>query len=114
MMPVSMEDKTRIPRWVVENDPLWVKSVDSDLGMLRWTNRNTGAHAVCPPAGLFCEILEDETTGVGLTDVGSLARRMNAGRTNGADDIRKYLASGHLNPAANWPAGLDRSKLRRF
>lgn len=109
-----MEDKTRVPRWVVENDPLWVKSVDSDLGMLRWTNRNTGARAVCPPTGLFCEIIEDETTGVGLTDLGSLARRMNAGRTNGADDIRKYLASGHLNPAINWPAGLDKSKLRRF
>jgi hypothetical protein len=44
-----MQDKKMIPRWVVENDPSWEKSIDSDLGTLKWTKKRFGIQATCLP-----------------------------------------------------------------
>ncbi len=108
--PLLMQS-SRIPRWVVENDPLWTRSV-SEVGMLKWTNQKTGAQAISGPTDMFCEVSENESIGVGLTDVQSIARKMQSGQPH--EDIKKYLASGYLNPSINWPSSLDRRKLGRF
>jgi len=68
-----MEDKSRIPRWLVENDPSWEKSVDSDLGMLRWTKKGTGIQATCQPTSMFCEVV-GQTDQSGLSDIAAGTR----------------------------------------
>lgn len=105
-----MQDSDRIPRWVVENDPSWEKSIDSDLGMMRWTKKGTGITAVCAPTGMYCEIQGREESSVGLTDLASSVSKMHGPARSGADDITRYLSSRYLNPGVNGP-GFD---LRRF
>ena len=99
------QDKTRIPRWLVESDPSWEKSIDSDLGVLKWTKKGTGMQAVCPPTGMFCDVVGGEGdlgSSPGLSDVA--ARMAQLGRQgNPADGITKYLSSSYLNPGRNGP-----------
>ena len=96
-----------IPRWVVENDPSWEKSIDSNLGMLKWTKKGSGIAAICPPTSMFCEVLGDEdSTSANLSDVASsVSRRINRQPSSmaGAGDISKYLSSRYLNPGINDP-----------
>jgi hypothetical protein len=63
-----VQDKNRIPRWLVESDPSWEKSIDSNLGMLKWTKKGTGIQATCQPASMFCEIT-GQTDQAGLSDI---------------------------------------------
>jgi len=93
-------DNNRIPRWFVENDPSWERSIDSELGMLKWIKKGTQIQAVCHPTSMFCEI-------VGQTNQASddlsylLGRRLidrHASPVSGIDDIKKYLSSRYLNP----------------
>ena len=108
-----MENKSRIPRWLVENDPSWEKSVDSDLGMLRWTNKGTGIQATCQPTNMFCEVL-GQTDQSGLSDIAAGTRtERQAAHVSGAGDITKYLSSGYLNPGVNGPR-FDLRKARKF
>ncbi|HEX7033032.1 MAG TPA: hypothetical protein VF172_08535 [Nitrososphaera sp.] len=103
----------RIPRWLVENDPTWEKSIDSHLGMLKWTKKGTGIQAVCHPTSMFCDIVgQDEQAG--LSDIFSMTRmhRHQAARASGASDITKYLSSRYLNPDINGPR-FDLRKFRR-
>lgn len=101
----------RIPRWLVENDPSWEKSIDSDLGTLRWTKKGTQIQAMCHSTSIFCEI-------VGLTDQeGNIPNLVDRARTDrdatlvsGIGDITKYLSSRYLNPSIN---GQPRFELRK-
>ncbi len=108
-----MQDKNRIPRWLVENDPSWEKSIDSNLGMLKWTKKGTGIQATCHPTSMFCEIV-GQTDQAGLTDIVSGMRAdRQATLASGASDIVKYLSSRYLNPGINGPS-LDLRKIRKF
>ena len=99
-----MQDKSRIPRWLVESDPSWEKSIDSDLGMLKWTKKGTGIQAVCQLASIFCEILGQNENQVGLSDIaGNIRMDKAAALSSGAGDITKYLSSRYLNPGINGP-----------
>lgn len=104
-----MQDRNKIPRWIVENDPSWEKSIDSDLGMLKWTNKGSGITAVCPPTSMLCQILGQEDSPAGLSDVTSSISKMQRQSLGGAGDISKYLSSRYLNPGINGP----RPDLRR-
>jgi hypothetical protein len=109
-----MQDKARIPRWLVESDPSWEKSIDSDLGMMKWTKKGTGIQAICSPTSMFCEIVGDSPGSAGLSDVAANMARMDR-RTNlaaGAGNIAKYLSSRYLNPEINGPR-FDLKKMRR-
>jgi hypothetical protein len=111
-----MQDKNRVPRWLVENDPSWEKSIDSDLGMLRWTKKGTGIEATCHPASMFCDIAgETDDHQAGLSDIVSAksADRKQAAQAAGASDITKYLSSRYLNPGVNGPR-FDLRKFRKF
>ena len=97
-----MQSDNRIPRWLVENDPSWEKSIDSDLGTLRWTKKGTQIEAVCQPTSMFCEIV-GQTDQVGnISDIMGKARiGRHATLVSGIDDITKYLSSRYLNPGIN-------------
>ena len=97
-----MQSDNRIPRWLVENDPSWEKSIDSDLGTLRWTKKGTQIEAVCQPTSMFCEIV-GQTDQVGnISDIIGKARiDRHATLVSGIDDITKYLSSRYLNPGIN-------------
>lgn len=108
-----MQDKNRIPRWLVENDPSWEKSIDSDLGMLKWTKKGTSMHATCQPTSMFCDIA-GQTDEAGLSDIVSNMRMdKQAAQASGAGDITKYLSSRYLNPGVSGPH-FDLRKTRKF
>ncbi|SRR5690554_3750214 len=106
-------NSNRIPRWIVENDPTWEKSIDSHLGMLKWTKKGTGIQATCHPTSMFCDIV-GQSEQAGLADVFSIMRtyRHQAAQASGAGDITKYLSSRYLNPDVNGPR-FDLRKFRR-
>ncbi len=99
----------RIPRWLVESDPSWEKSIDSNLGMLKWTKKGTNIQAVCPPTSVFCDIVGQDDVQGGLVDVRAGLERMGR-QANPAQDIAKYLSSRYLNPGINGPARFDAKK----
>lgn len=107
-----MQDKRRIPRWLVENDPSWEKSIDSNLGMLKWTKKGTGIQATCQPASMFCDIV-GQTDQAGLADIAASMRADRQTQASGAGDIAKYLSSRYLNPEINGPR-FDLRRIRRF
>src|SRR6185436_17226545 len=98
-----MQNNNRIPRWLVESDPSWEKSIDSDLGVLKWTKRGTAIQATCQPTSMFCDII-GQTSQAGISDIFSgIKANRQATRASGANDIVKYLSSGYLNPGINGP-----------
>ena len=109
----------RIPRWLVESDPSWEKSIDSNLSMLKWTKKGTNTQAICPPTGVYCQVLgsqENNNDGgaASLANLQAGIERMNF-QANSANDISKYLTSRYLNPGINGPARFDlRKPLRKF
>jgi hypothetical protein len=105
-----MQDSNTIPRWVVENDPSWEKTIDSDLGLLRWTKKGTGITAVCPANSMVCELRGHDQSGAGLSDISAAVSRMQRQSASGVGDIAKYLSSRYLNPGINGP----RFDLRKF
>lgn len=108
-----LQDRNRIPRWLVESDPSWEKSIDSNVGMLKWTKKGTGVQAVCPPTSMFCEITGQDDVQGGLADISAGVAGMGK-KANTADDIAKYLPSRYLNPGFSGPARPDLRKLRKF
>lgn len=112
-----MQQNNRIPRWLVESDPSWEKSVNSDIGMLRWVKKGTQMQAVCSPTSMFCEIVSQdegnaETAGLsGIVDkMHNMNKSTNPSLSSGSSDITKYLTSRYLNPGINGP----RFDLRKF
>ena len=108
-----MQDKNRIPRWLVESDPSWEKSIDSELGMLKWTKKGTGIQATCQPTSMFCDIT-GQTDQAGLSDIiSSMKMDRHAAQMSGAGDITKYLSSRYLNPGVNGPR-FDLRRTKKF
>jgi hypothetical protein len=107
-----VQSDNRIPRWLVENDPSWERSIDSDLGTLRWTKKGTQVQAVCIPTSMFCEIV-GQTEQVGnLSDIIARTRTdRHAAPVSGIDDITKYLSSRYLNPGINGQPPFDIRKI---
>ena len=97
-----MQSDNRIPRWIVENEPSWEKSIDSDLGTLRWTKKGTQIQAICYPASIFCEIVGQTDNNASIFDLASSTRMdRHATHVSGIDDITKYLSSRYLNRGMN-------------
>jgi len=97
-----VQSDNRIPRWLVENDPSWEKSIDSDLGTLRWTKKGTQIEAVCHPTSMFCDIVGQTDQAGNISDIIGRARAdRHATLVSGIDDITKYLSSRYLNPGVN-------------
>ncbi len=105
--------QNKIPRWLVESDPSWEKSIDTNIGMLKWTKKGTGMQAVCAPTGMFCDILGGDDVQGGMADPSAGVSAMNK-KADLSADISKYLSSRYLNPGVNGPARFDMRKTRRF
>ena len=54
-----MQNVRRISRWLVENDPTWEKSIDSNLANLSWIKKGTNVKAVCSATSMFCDIVDE-------------------------------------------------------
>ena len=106
-----MQERNKTPRWIVENDPTWEKSIDSNIGMLKWTKKGSGITAVSTPTSMFCEIVGEQDSPAGLADLSSSVSKMRTQSMAGAGDISKYLSSRYLNPGINGPR-MDLKKFR--
>ncbi len=107
-----VQSDNRIPRWLVENDPSWEKSIDSDVGTLRWTKKGTQIQAICHPNSIFCEIVGQADQGSNISDLlGKTRMDRYARAVSGIDDITKYLSSRYLNPGANGQPRFDLRKI---
>ncbi len=105
----------RIPRWLVENDPSWERSVDSDLGILKWTKKGTHIQAVCPPTSIFCQILGQTDEAGNLQNIlQGPEGHMRTRSLSGVDDITKYLSSRYLNPGINDLPRFDLKKIPKW
>jgi hypothetical protein len=107
-----VQSDNRIPRWLVENDPSWEKSIDSDLGSLRWTKKGSQIQAVCNPTSIFCEIIgQTDQVGNNISDLAGRTRMdRHATHVSGIGDITKYLSSRYLNPGINGQPRFDMRK----
>ena len=109
-----MQSYNRMPRWLVENDPSWEKSIDSDLGTLRWTKKGTKVQAICHPTSIFCQIVGQADQGGDISDlVGKTSMDRYARNVSGIDDITKYLSSRYLNPGVNGQPRFDLRKISK-
>jgi len=108
-----MQTVGRIPRWIIEKDPSWEKSVHSISDLLEWNKRGVGLRAICDPASMFCDVVMDANSRLDISE--SISRFRDVGRlsTLASADITKYLSSRYLNPSLD----INRtgfSKLRKF
>jgi hypothetical protein len=94
-----MQTVGRIPRWIIENDPSWEKSVHSNYDMLEWTKKGADLRATCDPASMYCDVMmEERNQHFELSD--SISKFNNKSRlsTFASADIAGYLSSRYLNP----------------
>jgi hypothetical protein len=114
-----MQNIRRISRWLVENDPTWEKSIDSNLANLTWTKKGTNVKAVCSATSMFCDIVDESKENVGLTDMSTNFINYRKLDTVDTGDITRYLSSRYLNPTIDGPIDLDIKrnslyKMRKF
>ncbi len=108
----TVQSDNRIPRWLVENDPSWERSIDSDLMTLRWTKKGTGIQAICHPTSIFCEIVGQVDHEGNISDlIGKARMDRHAPLVSGIGDITKYLSSRYLNPGVNGQPRFDLRKV---
>lgn len=94
-----MQTVGRIPRWLIEKDPSWEKSVHSNYRMLEWTKRGAGLRAICDPGSMFCEVMmEGRDRGLDISDSISKFKDKSRLSTFDSADIARYLSSRYLNP----------------
>jgi hypothetical protein len=106
-----MQTVGRIPRWLIEKDPSWEKSVHSYYGMLEWTKIGAGLRAICDPASMFCEvIMERRERGLDISDSISKFKEESRLSTFLSADIARYLSSRYLNPNID----INRTGLYKF
>ncbi len=103
-----MQTVGRIPRWLIEKDPSWEKSVHSYYGMLEWTKRGAALRAICDPASMFCEVMM-ERRDLGL-DISDSISKFKENRLSIFPDIARYLSSRYLNPSFD----INRTGLYKF
>lgn len=88
----------RIPRWLIEKDPSWAKSVHSNNDVLEWTKKGADLRATCDPSSMYCDVMMDERNQhFDLLD--SISKFNNKSRlsTFASADIARYLSSRYLN-----------------
>lgn len=105
--------QNKIPRWLVESDPSWEKSIDTNIGTLKWNKKGTGIVATCQPTEMFCDILGNDDIQQGITDLSASVSSMNK-KADLAGDVSKYLSSRYLNPGINGPMRFDLRGKHRF
>ena len=98
---------TRIPRWVVERDPSWEKSIDSAM-TLKWSKKGMDIKAVSHPTSIYCDIISEVDEKAELSHISSNLVEYSRGNLLAAENITKYLSSRYLNPRPSKPFSLDK------
>ncbi|MBV9178267.1 MAG: hypothetical protein JO327_13090 [Nitrososphaeraceae archaeon] len=94
-----MEELGSIPRWIVESDPSWQKSIDSNPEIQKWTKKGTNIQAVCSPTSTSCEIICDTTSADILPNPLYNFIKHNKNDVLAGVNLIKYLSSTYLNPS---------------
>jgi hypothetical protein len=97
----------RIPRWVVERDPTWEKSIDPSPMTLKWTKKGTDVKAVSHPGSIYCDIIREVHEATGLPDISSSLVNYSRIDLSVSENVTKYLSSRYLNPRFSKPLSLD-------
>ena len=98
-----MEDITQIPRWVIEQDPLWEQDTDAGPSLMRWRKRGTNLFAICGISSMTCDLFDYSTNLPSLSNFLQAKSQIqgNLDTISSSDDhadIKRYLASRYLNP----------------
>jgi hypothetical protein len=113
-----MQNIQRIPRWLIENDPSWEKSIDSNLANLKWIKKGTNLEATCSVTSMFCDILNEsnENQNVGLIDLSNNFINQRKVDARGMNDLTRYLSSRYLNPiiGSSIDLGINKFNLHRM
>jgi hypothetical protein len=111
-----MQNIQRIPRWLIENDPSWEKSMDSNLANLKWVKKGTNLEATCSVTSMFCDILNEskENENVGLIDVSNNFINQRKLDALGINDLTRYLSSRYLNPIIDRSTDLGINKFNPY
>ncbi len=111
-----MQNIQRIPRWLVENDPTWEKSIDTNLSNLKWIKKGTDLKATCSMTSMFCEILDEskENENMGLIHISTTFSNQRKPDTVGPNDLTRYLSSRYLNPTIDGSTDLGKGKFNPF
>jgi hypothetical protein len=102
-----MEGLGSIPRWVVESDPSWQKSIDSSPEIQKWTKKGTNIQAVCGPTSISCEIIGETTRADILSNPLHSFIKNNKKDVLAGGNLIKYLSSTYLNPGISDPSRFD-------
>ena len=98
----------RIPRWVVERDPSWEKSIDSNAMTLKWSKKGMDIKAVSHPTSIYCDIISEVDEKAELSHISSNLVEYSRGNLLAGENITKYLSSRYLNPRPSKPFSLDK------
>jgi hypothetical protein len=111
-----MQNIQRLPRWIVESDPSWERSIDSDLANLKWIKKGTNITATCSVTSMICDILNEskENENVGLIDVSNNFVNQRKGDVLGLSDLTRYLSSRYLNPIIDSSIDLGINKFNQY
>ena len=111
-----MQNIQRIPRWLIESDPSWEKSIDSNLANLKWIKKGTNLEATCSVTSMFCDILNEskENENVGLIDVSNNFINQRKLDALGINDLTRYLSSRYLNPIIDRSTDLGINKFNPY
>lgn len=111
-----MQNIQRIPRWLIESDPSWEKSIDSNLANLKWIKKGTNLEATCSVTSMFCDILNEskENENVGLIDMSNNFINQRKLDALGINDLTRYLSSRYLNPIIDRSTDLGINKFNPY
>ena len=103
-----MQGTGKIPRWVVENDPSWEKSIDSNPQVQKWIKKGTNVQAVSTPTSISCKIIGETSDDASILSnpLYSFIRQNKRENLIGTD-LTKYLSSIYLNPRISESARFD-------
>lgn len=111
-----MQNTQRIPRWLIESDPSWERSIDSNLANLKWKKKGANLTATCSVTSMFCDILNEskENENVGLIDISNNFINQRKVDVLGISDLTRYLSSRYLNPVINSSIDLGMNKFNQY
>jgi hypothetical protein len=93
-----MQTVGKIPRWIIEKDPSWEKSVHSNYDMLEWTKKGADLRATYDPSSMYCDVMmEERNQHFELSDSISKFNSKSRLSTFASADIARYLSSRYLN-----------------
>src|SRR5215510_6620072 len=98
-----MENVGKIPRWVVEEDPLWEPDCNSGPDLLRWRRKGTNLFATCATSSVTCDVFNYATKLFSISNFRAVKDKNQdylnmISRPSDPANMKRYLSSRYLNP----------------